>query len=88
MNDKFEGLPWSKKEIYANLIAIFTLMIYGSILLLLKNWWGLVLFWIFWILYLIVGRYVTCRHCDYLGKPCCSWCVGVVGEKLYKRSKL
>ena len=88
MKNIFEGIPWSKKEVTANLIAIFTLLVYGSIIILLKNWFGLIIFWIFWVLYLVVGRYVTCRHCDYLGKACCSWCVGIVGGKLYKRSKL
>ena len=88
MNELFEGIPWSKKEVYINLIAILSLVIYGSVILLLKNWLGAIIFWIFWFLYLIVGRYVTCRHCDYLGKACCSWCVGIVGGKLYKRSKL
>ena len=88
MDDLFEGIPWSKKEVYANLLAILTLLVYGSIIILLKSWIFLIAFWIFWLLYLVVGRYVTCRHCDYLGKACCSWCVGIVGGKLYKRSKL
>lgn len=87
MNDIFEGIPWSKKEVYVNLIAMITLMSFGSFILIIKSWIFLAIFWIFWILYFTVGRYVTCRHCDYLGKACCSWCVGIIGGKLFKRSK-
>ncbi|TFF89628.1 MAG: hypothetical protein EU548_07155 [Promethearchaeota archaeon] len=78
--------PWSKKEILANFVSILILMIYATIILLLKSWFSLLLYWAFWGLYFTVGRYVTCRHCDFLGRACCSWCVGIIGDKLYKRS--
>ena len=87
MKDKWKDIPWTKKEIYANFIALLTTIILGTISLLIMNWGYVLLFWVFWILYAVVGRYVTCRHCDFLGKPCPSWFMGIIGGKLYKRSE-
>ncbi len=78
--------PWSRNDIVVNLIAIIILMSYATIILLLKSWMFIPIYWLFWGLYFVIGRYVTCRHCDYLGKACPSWCMGKIGGKLYKRS--
>lgn len=78
--------PWSIKEIKINLVLMLLLIIYASIIIIMISWINLIIYWIFWALYLIIGRYVTCRHCDFLGKACNSWCVGIIGGKLYKRS--
>jgi len=86
MNDIWKDIPWTKKEVYVNFIALLTTIAIGTILLLLKSWLFLIFFWILWILYAVVGRYVTCRHCDFLGKACPSWFMGIIGGKLYKRS--
>lgn len=78
--------PWTKKDIWANLIAVLILMSLASYMILVKSWVLLIFYWIMWFLYFTVGRYVVCRHCDYLGKPCATWCMGIIGGKLFKRS--
>lgn len=59
---------------------------FTTIILLLKSWIFVPIYWFFWILYFGIGRYVTCRHCDFLGKTCPSWCMGIIGGKLFERS--
>lgn len=78
--------PWSKKEICGNLIAIIISMSIATFILFLKSWLFIVLYWLIWVLIIIVGRTLVCRHCDFLGKPCPTWCMGLIGSKLYKRS--
>jgi len=80
------SLPWSKKDVWLNLIVILILMGLATYMILVKSWILLIIYWLVWVLYFTVGRYVTCRHCDFLGKACCSWCMGIIGGKLYKRS--
>jgi len=80
-------LPWTKKDIWLNLIAIIVLMGLATYMIFVKSWVLLIIYWLIWILYFTVGRYVTCHHCDFLGKACCSWCMGKIGGKLYKRSE-
>ncbi len=86
MSDFWSDLPWSKKELMANVYAIIVLMITATIMLFLKSWVLGIVYWIIWLFYIVVGRGVTCRHCDFLGKPCPTWMMGVIGGKLYKRS--
>ncbi|MHA1263669.1 MAG: hypothetical protein ACTSRS_00385 [Candidatus Helarchaeota archaeon] len=81
--------PWTTKDITLNLGVLISLVILASVMLILKAFWlFLALFWIDFILgFMIIGRYVTCRHCDYLGKPCPSWCMGIIGKWLgFQRS--
>ena len=80
------SLPWTKKDIWLNLIAVLILMGLATYMILVKSWILMIIYWLVWVLYFTVGRYVTCRHCDFLGKACCSWCLGIIGGKLYKRS--
>jgi len=54
--------PWTKKEIIANLIFILILMVYATIILLIKSWLHLPVYWTFWILYLVVGRYGAVKN--------------------------
>lgn len=79
--------PWTKNKIRANLIAIFILVILAIIMIIIKIWLMLVLYCVFWILFITVGRYVSCRHCDFLGKPCPSWGMGIIGAKFFQRSE-
>jgi hypothetical protein len=79
--------PWTKKDIRANLMVIFILVILAIIMIIIKSWIMLVFYWVFWLLYITVGRYVSCRHCDFLGKPCPSWGMGIIGAKFFKRSE-
>lgn len=78
--------PWTKKDIWLNLITILIVMGLATYIILAKSWVLLIIYWLVWILYFTVGRYVTCRHCDFLGKACSSWCLGIIGGKLYRRS--
>jgi hypothetical protein len=85
MNDS----PFSKKSINANLIAIISLMVLGTIIILNKvkyTWFYLPLYWLFWGLFFIVGGYFSCRHCNFLGKRCPTWNRGIIAGKLFKRS--
>ena len=86
MNDIWKDIPWTKKDVYINFIALITTLVMGTITLALKSWLFLLIFWLLWALYAVVGRYVTCRHCEYYGKACPSWLMGLIGAKLYKRS--
>ncbi len=79
--------PWTKKDIRINLIAVIILMILANYLILLKSWTLIFIYWFNWIIVIIVGRYLACRHCDFLGEKCPSWCMGVIGGLLYKRSE-
>jgi len=82
-----EESPWTSFDIAINLIILFISIGLSTFMLVLKALWiYLVLYYLCWGLYIIVGRYVTCRHCDFLGKPCPSWCMGIIAGKLYKRS--
>ena len=84
--DAQDPLPWTEEEIRHNVLAVVSLMILASILLVIQSWLFLPFYWLFWVLYFTVGRYFTCRHCDFLGKPCPSWCMGIIGGWLYKRT--
>lgn len=86
MTTKCSELPWSKKLVQANLIALFVAMGFATYMLLIKSWIFVVIYWILWLLFFTIGRYVSCRHCQFHGKPCTSWCMGIIGGKLYKRS--
>ena len=87
MTTKCDGLPWSKNLIRANLITLVVAMIFGTYILILISWISLIIYWVFWLVFFTLGRYVSCRHCDFLGKPCPSWCMGIIGGKLFKRSQ-
>ncbi len=78
--------PWTKKEICGNLIAIIISMSLATFMLVLKSWLFLIGYWLIWVVLIIVGRALVCKHCDFLGKPCPTWCMGIIGSKLYKRS--
>ena len=78
--------PWTNKEIISNLVAIIILISLATFMIFIKSWLLLPIYWLFWILCIIIGRYFTCRHCDFLGKPCSTWCMGILGGMLYKRS--
>ena len=67
---------------------MFFLMSFATIIILMKNWLFLHIYWFIWIIDFVVGRYITCRHCEFLGKPCPTWCMGIIGSKLYKRSEI
>ena len=82
-----EESPWTAFDIRSNLIMVLILIGFSIVILAMKFLWVFLgLYVLCWGLYIIVGRYVTCRHCDFLGKPCPSWCMGILGGKLYKRS--
>ncbi len=78
--------PWSKKEICINVVFMAALILFGSILLFLKNIWLLLAYWGLWGVVIIVGRGLACRHCDLLGKACPTWGFGIIGGLLYSRS--
>ncbi|NVM30711.1 MAG: hypothetical protein HWN65_17860 [Candidatus Helarchaeota archaeon] len=82
-----EESSWTRLDIVVNLISMIILMTFGTFILVIKCWRCVLAWAILWGLYIIVGRYVTCRHCDYLGKPCPSWCMGIIGGWLYERSE-
>ena len=83
-----EKLPWTKFEILINLIVMLVYLAFSTAMLIIRaSWLFLIIFWVMIILYMTVGRYTTCRHCEYLGKPCPSWCMGIIGAKLYTRSE-
>jgi hypothetical protein len=85
--DLTEKALWTSIDIRINLITLFILVGFSTFMLVIKAQWVLlILYYVCWGLYIVVGRYVTCRHCDYLGKACPSWCMGILGGKLYKRS--
>jgi len=82
-----KGSPWTSFDIRINLIIVLILIGFSIVILAVKFLWVFLgLYILCWGLYIVVGRYVTCRHCDFLGKPCPSWCMGILGGKLYKRS--
>jgi len=78
--------PWTKKEIRGNMIAILISMSLATFILLLKSLLFLLFYWLIWAIIIVVGRAFVCRHCDFLGKPCPTWCMGIIGSKLYTRS--
>jgi hypothetical protein len=78
--------PWTKEEIYINLITIIISMILASYMMILKSWILILIYWFNWVVVFIVGRYLVCRHCNFLGEKCPSWCLGIIGSLLYKRS--
>jgi len=85
MNDS----PWSKKNLNLNIIALILLIAVGTIIILFRTTYPFIylpLYFLTWIFYFTVGGYFTCRHCDFLGKPCPSWNKGIVAGKLFKRS--
>ena len=83
-----EESPWSSWDVRLNFIAIVILWAFGTYILAIKCWIMLIVFWIFWALYFTIGRYMTCRHCDFLGKPCPSWNVGILAKMMgMKRSE-
>ncbi|MHA1356846.1 MAG: hypothetical protein ACTSRC_01920 [Candidatus Helarchaeota archaeon] len=83
-----EDIPWTKFDIRINLVLMISFLVYSTIILILKTaWLFLIIFWVMFALYMTLGRYTTCRHCDYLGKACPSWCMGIIGAKLYTRSE-
>jgi hypothetical protein len=77
-----EDSPWTKFDIVINLIILISLLAFSTVILILKAAWVyLGLFWVVFVVgYMLIGRYVTCRHCDHLGKPCPSWCMGIIGK--------
>ncbi|MDD1776602.1 MAG: hypothetical protein LUQ65_00410 [Candidatus Helarchaeota archaeon] len=82
-----EKSPWTTFDIRINLTIVLILIGFSIFMLALKAFWVFLgLYILCWGLYIVVGRYVTCRHCDFLGKACPSWCMGILGGKLYKRS--
>ena len=84
-----DSSPWSKKSINANIVALISLIVIGTVIILYRaiNWMlYLPLYFLFWALYFTVGGYFSCRHCDNLGKPCPSWNKGIIAGKLFKRS--
>jgi hypothetical protein len=85
MNDS----PWSKKNLNINIIALISLITVGTIIIIWRSTYPVIylpLYFLAWIFYYTVGGYYTCRHCDFLGKPCPSWNKGVLAGKLYKRT--
>jgi len=85
MNDS----PWSKKSLTINLIVLISLITVGTIIILFRSTYPFIylpLYFFAWIFYYTVGGYYTCRHCDFLGKPCPSWNKGVIAGKLFKRT--
>jgi hypothetical protein len=85
MNETNEA-PWTRKEICGNLIAISLSIGLATFILLLKSWLFVIGYWLIWVVIIVVGRALVCKHCDYLGKACPTWCMGIIGSKLYKRS--
>ncbi|TFG28361.1 MAG: hypothetical protein EU532_05465 [Promethearchaeota archaeon] len=55
-------------------------------MLLLKSWMFLIVYGLIWLFIIFVGRALVCRHCDFLGKKCVTWCMGIIGSKIYKLS--
>lgn len=83
-----EESPWSKFDLLINLVLLLIWLSFSTVLLILKSaWLFLALFWVVFVGgYMVLGRYVTCRHCDFLGKPCPSWMMGIIGGKMFSRS--
>ena len=84
-----KGIPkcWNIFDIYANLIFLIINIIMGVFILINNSILYLILYIIFWVCYIIIGRYFTCRDCDFIGKLCPSWCMGIIAKFLYKRSE-
>ncbi len=83
-----EESPWSSIDVAVNLIILGAVIGFSLFILITKMAWVFLGIWVtMLLLYIFVGRYVTCRHCDFLGKPCPSWCMGIIGGFLYKRSE-
>ncbi|NVM52899.1 MAG: hypothetical protein HWN66_04290 [Candidatus Helarchaeota archaeon] len=84
-----EESPWTSFDVAINLILFVILIGFSIYILITKFAWIYLIIWVgALLLYMTCGRYVTCRHCDYLGKPCPSWCMGIIGAKLgFKRSE-
>jgi len=83
-----EESPWNSWDVRINFIAIVALWVFGTYMLAIKCWRPLLAFWVFWVLYFTIGRYMTCRHCDFLGRPCPSWNMGILAAKMgMKRSE-
>jgi len=58
----------------------------ATFMLLLKSWLFVIGYWLIWVILIVVGRALICKHCDFLGEKCVSWCMGILGGMLYKRS--
>ena len=85
MNDS----PWSKKSLNVSILVLILLIIVGTIIILTRTTYPLIylpLYYLAWIFYYTVGGYYTCRHCDFLGKPCPTWNKGIIAGKLFKRT--
>ena len=85
MNDS----PWSKKSLIVNSVALISLIIVGTIIILWRSTYPVIylpLYYVAWVFYFTVGSYYTCRHCDFLGKPCPSWNKGIIAGVLFKRT--
>jgi hypothetical protein len=78
--------PWNKNEIILNLLVFVITIILATYMLLLQSWILLIIYWTIWLLFIFLGRFMICRHCDYLGKSCPTLCMGIIAGKLYKRS--
>ncbi|TFG05108.1 MAG: hypothetical protein EU539_09765 [Promethearchaeota archaeon] len=77
---------WTKNEIWLSLGLLLISMGLASFMLIRKNWIFFFIYWLLWFIVIILGRYLVCRHCNFLGKPCPTWCFGIIGGFLYKRS--
>ncbi len=87
MNDT--SSPWVKKSLNRNLISLILLITLGTIIISLRTTYPIIylpMYFICWVFYFTVGSYFTCRHCDFLGKPCPSWNKGIIAGKIFKRS--
>ncbi|MFX0073700.1 MAG: hypothetical protein ACFFAO_21690 [Candidatus Hermodarchaeota archaeon] len=78
---------WTKTEIWLSLVMLIVSMCLATYMLFIKSWVFLVIYWLLWIIVFILGRYLVCRHCNLLGHPCPTWCFGIIGGLLYKRSE-
>ncbi|TFG09696.1 MAG: hypothetical protein EU535_08855 [Promethearchaeota archaeon] len=83
---KRKDTPWTKKEICGNVIAIIISIGLATFILLIKSLFFLLFYWSIWLIIIVVGRALVCKHCDFLGEKCVTWCMGIIGSKLYKRS--
>lgn len=83
---KREDIPWSKREIWTILFVFVVSMVLATYMLLVKSWVYVAAYWAIWMLFFFLGRFMICRHCDYLTRPCPTLCMGILAGKLFARS--
>jgi hypothetical protein len=83
---KRADVPWTRWEI-ATIVSLFVFsMVLATYMLSVKSWMFVAIYWAIWILFFSLGRFMVCRHCDYIGRPCPTLCMGMLAGRLFTRS--